>query len=193
VINFHDIIKRAARNTADEPILAAPYPLSNSIFRRLIDEGVISGYVAESSPEPDRDDPFIRGWWVDRRKGIWLLRNCVSHTLLLLSARADNEISGEMLLEAGLKGLRRILFVADDGSITREIDVRRVILEKLERTTISERVSERAPMPRRSKSEREFDNAQVNPGQLYATPDGKIAELREGANVTPLRKPEEPS
>jgi hypothetical protein len=132
MIPFHEIVMRAARNTAEKPILAAPYRLSNSIFRRLIDEGVISGYVAENSPEPDSDDPFIRGWWVDRRKGIWLLRNCVSHTLLLLSARADNEISGEMLLEALLKGLRRILFVAEDGSITREIDVRRVILEKLQ-------------------------------------------------------------
>jgi hypothetical protein len=132
MIPFHEIVMRAARNTADKPILAAPYPLSNSIFRRLIDEGAISGYVAESSPDPDRDDQFIRGWWVDRRKGIWLLRNCVSHTLLLLSARADNEISGEMLLEAVLKGLRKILFVAEDGSITREIDVRRVVLEKLQ-------------------------------------------------------------
>ena len=132
MINFHEIVMRAARNTADWPILAAPYPLSNSIYRRLIDEGIISGYVAENRPDPHSDDPFIRGWWVDRREGIWFFRSCASHTLLLLSARADNEISALMLLEAGLKGIRRILFVAEDGSITREIDVRRVFLEKLQ-------------------------------------------------------------
>ena len=123
---------RAARNTADKPILAAPYPLSNSLCRRVIDEGVISGYVAENSPGPDMGDPFIRGWWVDRREGVWFIQSCASHTLLLLSARADDEISGRMLLEAGFKGIRRILFVAEDGSITRDIDVRAAILEKLQ-------------------------------------------------------------
>jgi hypothetical protein len=132
VLNFDEIVMRAARNTADKPILAAPYPLSNSTFHRLINEGLISGYVAENMPDPHSDNPFIRGWWVDRREGIWFFRSWTSQTLLLLSARADNEISGLMLLEAGLKGIRRILFAAEDGSITREIDVRRVFLEKLQ-------------------------------------------------------------
>jgi hypothetical protein len=31
------------------------------------------------------------------------------------------------------------------------------------------------------------------PGMFYETPDGKIGELPEGANITPLRRPEEPS
>src|SRR5947208_13029861 len=135
MINFQEIIMRAARNTGDKPILAAPYPLSNSLCRRVTDEGVVSGYVAENSPGPDMGDPFIRGWWVDRREGIWFIRSCASHTLLLLSARADDDISGRMLLEAGFKGIRRILFVAEDGSITREIDVRASILEKLQAAT----------------------------------------------------------
>jgi hypothetical protein len=132
VLVFSEIIMRAARNTANKSIVAAPYPLPNTIIRRLIDEGVISGYVAENGPDPNTDDQFIRGWWVDRHNGIWFLRNCASHTLLLLSARADHEISGSMLLEALFKGLRRILFVEADGSITREIDPHRAIFEKLQ-------------------------------------------------------------
>jgi hypothetical protein len=132
MINFHQIVVRAARNIADKAIVAAPYPLSNSLCRDIINEGIISGYVAESAPGPDTGDPFVRGWWVDRRAGVWFLRSCASHTLLLLSARADDEISGRMLLEAGFKGIRRILFVAEDGSITRDIDVRAAILEKLQ-------------------------------------------------------------
>ena len=132
MINFHQIVVRAARNIADKPIVAAPYPLSNSLCRHIINEGIIGGYVAENAPSPDTGDPFIRGWWVDRREGVWFLRSCASHTLLLLSGRADDEISGRMLLEAGLKGIRRILFLAEDGSITRDIDVRAAILEKLQ-------------------------------------------------------------
>jgi hypothetical protein len=31
------------------------------------------------------------------------------------------------------------------------------------------------------------------PGMFYETSDGKIGELLEGANITPLRRPEEPS
>jgi hypothetical protein len=30
------------------------------------------------------------------------------------------------------------------------------------------------------------------PGMFYETPDGKIGELPEGANITPLRRPEDP-
>jgi hypothetical protein len=41
-------------------------------------------------------------------------------------------------------------------------------------------------LPPRSKSERD-------PGMFYETPDGKIGGLPEGANITPLRRPEEPS
>jgi glycosyltransferase involved in cell wall biosynthesis len=130
--NFDQIVMRAARNAPGKPIVAARYPLSASLCRAIINEGIISGYVAENSPGPDMGDPFIRGWWVDRREGIWFIRSCASHTLLLLSARADDEISGRMLLEARLKGIRRILFVGEDGSITREIDVRAAILEKLQ-------------------------------------------------------------
>jgi hypothetical protein len=132
VLNFTDMIERAARNTPDKPIVAAPYPFSKSLWRRFIDAGVISGYVAENRPDPDTDDQFIRGWWVDRHNGIWLLRNCASHTLLLLSARAENEISHSMLLEALFGGLRRILFVDADGSITREINPHRVVFENLQ-------------------------------------------------------------
>src|SRR5437763_3639504 len=116
--NLDQIVMRAARNTAGKPIVAAPYPLSASLCRGIINEGIISGYVAENSPDLETVDPFVRGWWVDRRQRIWFIRSSASHTLLLLSARADDEISGRMLLEAGLKGIRRILFVAEDGSIT---------------------------------------------------------------------------
>jgi hypothetical protein len=132
VLDFPNIIGRAAQNTPDKPIVAGPYPLANSLLRRFIDAGVISGYVAENRPDPDTDDQFIRGWWVDRHNGIWVLRNCGSHTLLLLSGGTDHEISGSMLLEALFGGVRRILFVGADGAITREINPPRVIFEKLQ-------------------------------------------------------------
>jgi glycosyltransferase involved in cell wall biosynthesis len=132
MLDFDQIVLRAVRDAVDKPIVAAPYPLSNSLCHRLINDGIISGYVADNSPDPDTVAPFIRGWWVDRREGIWFIRSSASHTLLLLSARAEDEISGRMLLEAGLKGIRRILFAAEDGSITRDIDVRAAILEKLQ-------------------------------------------------------------
>jgi glycosyltransferase involved in cell wall biosynthesis len=132
MLNFAQIITRAAGNSADTPIVAAPYPLSDSLCRRLINEGIISGYIAEHNPGTGSVHPFIRGWWVNRRGGAWYIRSCASHTLLLLSGNADHEISGGMVLEAGLKGIRRILLVAEDGSITQNVNVRAVILERMQ-------------------------------------------------------------
>ena len=91
--------------------------------RELATEGVIAGYVAEAAPTPVQPDPLVAGWWTNRAAGIWFLRQAASPTLLMLSAAPEHGFDGGMLLEARLKGIRRILYVANDGSIDKEVDV----------------------------------------------------------------------
>src|SRR5262245_50986943 len=135
MLNFEQLVKRATTDLQDKPLVAAPYSISHRLFERMANDGVISGYVAEDIP--NGADPVIRGWWVDRREGIWFIRPSFDcHTLLFLSGSAENEFSGRMLLEARLKGIRRILFVGEDGSITQDIDVASAVLERLQRAPI---------------------------------------------------------
>jgi glycosyltransferase involved in cell wall biosynthesis len=90
---------------------------------------VIGGYVAEVAPE--RQDPLVAGWWVDRAASLWFLRRGPSRTILLLSVESDTALGGRMLLEARLKGFERILLVAPDGSISREIGVSSALSSQL--------------------------------------------------------------
>jgi glycosyltransferase involved in cell wall biosynthesis len=131
MLNFAEIILRAAQAAADRPVLAAPYPLSEILCRELTDKGFISGFVANSRRNLDVQDPLIAGWWLDQAKGIWFLRGRHAQTLILLSGEVGHEIGGSMLLEARLKGIRRILLVSSDGSTTREVDVCGELLERL--------------------------------------------------------------
>jgi glycosyltransferase involved in cell wall biosynthesis len=131
------MIAAAARAAGDRPILAAPYPLSAIVCRKLAADGLIAGYVAEHAPDPPEPDPLIAGWWTDRTSGIWFLRPAASPTLLLLSAAADHELDGGLLLEASLKGVRRVLYVGADGSVVKEIDVVTALMRLLSSAAVA--------------------------------------------------------
>ncbi len=131
MLNFDQIVRSAAQVAGDKPILAAPYPLSNNLCRGLTADGLICGYLADDRPNPDCRDPLIAGWWTDRTAGLWFIRYSRSPTMILLSATSEHEIGGRMLLEARLKGVRRILFVAPDGSIASEVNVETELMERL--------------------------------------------------------------
>jgi glycosyltransferase involved in cell wall biosynthesis len=131
MLNFDRIVLLAAKIAGDRPILAAPYPLPSVVCRNLATEGLISGYLSDSHHGVEKRDPFVAGWWVNSGDGVWFLRRGKSHTILLLSARDEAEISGRMLLEARLKGYERILLVSSDGSVLQSIDVNSILLSRL--------------------------------------------------------------
>src|SRR3954447_16632698 len=123
MFNFDPMISAAARVAGDRPILAAPFPLSPVVCGALAAQGLIAGYIAESAPDTQEPEPLIAGWWINRVAGRMFLRQAASPTMLMLSAAAHHQLSGGLLLEARLKGVRRILFVTADGSIVKQVDV----------------------------------------------------------------------
>lgn len=141
MFNFEPVITAAARAAGDKPIVAAPYPLNTVICRDLAGQGLIGGYVSETAPDPVEPDPLIRGWWTDRAAGIWFLRQAASPTMLMLGAATHHELCGGLLLEAGLKGIRRILYVAADGSVIKEVDVTAELVRILHSVVIANPVN----------------------------------------------------
>src|SRR5262245_2534792 len=107
MLNFDQIILLAAKALGDRPILAAPFPIPKVICHDLATKGIISGYIADAPPPTNSREPFIAGWWVDRRVDRCFILNSGAKTIMLLSG-PETEICGSMLLEARLKGIRRI-------------------------------------------------------------------------------------
>ncbi|GEM_PF-1462505 len=131
MIEFEQVITAAAAAAGERPVVAAPYPLSEVVCRELARKGVIAGYIAERPPDPPEPDPLIAGWWIDRAAGLWFLRPAVTATLLMLSAGPGHDLDGVLLLEARLKGVRRILYVDAVGTIVREVEVVAALLRLL--------------------------------------------------------------
>ena len=115
MFNFLDIIPRAAQAAGDTPVLAASYPLSESLCRGLVSAGVIRGFVANQRPEQSMVEPAIAGWWVDQPAGTWFIRGAAGKTLIVLGATRESKVGVQALLEARLKGVRRLLLVGEDG------------------------------------------------------------------------------
>jgi glycosyltransferase involved in cell wall biosynthesis len=133
---FQQAISSAARASGDKPILAAPYPLSDVFCRNLIADGIIAGYIAERAPE--YVDPAISGWWTNRAKGVWFIRSSVSQSILMLNTPIESGPNGYALLEARIKGIKRILLVEPDGSIVKEVDVATALLALLRSASVNE-------------------------------------------------------
>src|SRR5256885_9320323 len=127
MLNFAQLISRAATSAGDKPVLAAPYPLSKIICRELVSAGVIGGYVANERPGAGKFDLAISGWWIDRHKGSWFIRDTSAETIILLGGTSYSDVSTRMLLEARLKGLRRVLLLPGDGPRPRDLHVCRAL------------------------------------------------------------------
>lgn len=116
----------------DGVILGASYELADQFCRDAIENGLGCSYIADGAPTAGMDESLIAGWWIDRSRGEWIVRRGKGHTLILLGARRDEMLHGRALLEARLKGLRRILLIDLDGSVIRDIDVAEALLQVLD-------------------------------------------------------------
>src|SRR5690348_12070202 len=121
MLELECVLKRASQCASNERVvLAAPYDLSDLVCRELATQRVFSGYIANSAPRPSEQDEGLAGWWIDRRAGLWYLRDSIASTVVLLGASTHQEISAPMLQEAKRKNIQRVLLVSTDGSILRE-------------------------------------------------------------------------
>jgi len=136
MLNFYRLISKAAQFAGDKPIVAAPYSLPSVVCRSLLSDGLISGYVADTSRDVADKESQIAGWWIDRSEGVWFLRRGLSRSIIFLSIQSDEEISGRMLLEARLKGVERVLLIAPDGSFAREINIASDLWRRLQSSPI---------------------------------------------------------
>jgi glycosyltransferase involved in cell wall biosynthesis len=113
-------------------IIGAAYELADQFCKDAIGVGVGCAYIAERQPVMGEDEGLIAGWWIDRSRGEWIIRRGRGHTLVLLGARRQEMLHGRALLEARIKGLRRILLIDVDGSVIEDIDVADALIKTLD-------------------------------------------------------------
>ena len=125
MIEVAKLIRRAVQSAGgDKVVVAAPYDLASLLCRDGEIAGALSGYIANSAPDPNDYNPLIAGWWIDRAEGLWFIRpSAESSTVVLLGAATHQKIGPDLLLEARRKAVRRLLLVDVDGVVLREVDL----------------------------------------------------------------------
>jgi glycosyltransferase involved in cell wall biosynthesis len=147
MLDFDAIIRRAVRQAGAASVsVAVPFETPKQVLRELAAEGIIGGYIADSASDAlgSAQDPSLAGWWIDRAGGLWCLKARGPDTILFLGARADHQVGGRMLLEARLKGIRRLLLVGTSGEILREVDTEAAVVAALDRSVDGERLGQAA-------------------------------------------------
>jgi glycosyltransferase involved in cell wall biosynthesis len=140
VLDLENIMRRLTGSAGEERfVVAAPYDLADLTCHALAAERVFTGYIANSAPDPGNHDPFIAGWWIDRQAGLLHLRHEIASTVLLLGGVTHQTVGRDLMREARRKGVRRVLIVAGDGSVLREIDLRRAPDRRKQPASISGR------------------------------------------------------
>lgn len=141
MLDFEQILRRGVSDAGGRRVaVAVPFDAPKQVLRDLVAEGIIEGYVANSAPDPARGqvDPFVVGWWIDRAAGSWFLRASGIDTLIVPGANAPHQVGGRMLLEARLKGIKRLVFVDYRGEILRDVDTEGAVLDALDRAVEGE-------------------------------------------------------
>lgn len=141
MLDFEAILRRAVRETGPAPLaVATPFDIPERVLRDLAAEGLLHGYIADAAPDRKLRDPLLAGWWVDRRAGSWFIQRSAPDTLVLLGAGPGHLVGGRMLLEARLKGVRRIVLIGDTGAILRDVDTETALIETLDRISDDQRI-----------------------------------------------------
>src|SRR5262245_10531492 len=115
--------------------LAATYDLSEQVCRDFADRSLIAGYVANGASPQAPAVSLVTGHWTDRANGRWQLRSAGVSVLVFLGSTLD--LGGRMLLAAQLAGVRRIVVVHFDGSISADINVPRALVGRLKHALVS--------------------------------------------------------
>jgi glycosyltransferase involved in cell wall biosynthesis len=172
VLELESILRKAAQCAGDErPVVAAPYDLADLTCRDLAAEGVFSGYIANSAPDSSDRNPFVAGWWIDRRMGLWHIRYGIASTVVLLGAATHQAVCMKLVREARRKGVRRLLVVDGNGSVLQDLDIRSIPVRRKPSVQASRQLGDFC-------YEAAFDKIFANVGKRLQVPAERFAPKR---------------
>lgn len=138
MLDIESLVRRAVREAgAGHPVtVAVPFDAPEQVLRDMTARGIIGAYLADGGSDGAVRDPLVAGWWSDRRGGDWCLKRSGPPTVILLGADARHSVSGRMLLEARLKGVKRLVLVGSAGNVLRAVDAEAELLKALDRARV---------------------------------------------------------
>ena len=144
MLDIESLVRRAVREVAagHAVTIAAPFDASEQVLRDMAARGLIGAYLADGGGDAAVGDPVVAGWWTDRRGGSWCLKRSGPPTVILLGADAQHSVSGRMLLEARLAGVRRIVLAGSLGNILQSVEVEVELLKALDRARVGPQIGE---------------------------------------------------
>ncbi len=144
MLDIESIIRRAVREAAIGALVtvAAPFDAPEQVLRDMAARGLIGAYLANHGGGSAVRDPAVAGWWTDRRGGSWYLERSGPPAVILLGADAHHSVSGRMLLEARLAGVRRLVLVGSFGTVLQVVDTEAELLKALDPARVGPQLGE---------------------------------------------------
>ncbi len=142
MLDIESLVRRAVREAAaaHSVTIAAPFDAPEQLLRDMVARGLIGAYLADGGGDMAVRDSAVAGWWTDRRGGSWCLKRSGPPTVILLGADAQHSVSGRMLLEARLAGVRRIVLAGSLGNVLQVIDAEAELLKALDRARVGPQI-----------------------------------------------------
>jgi glycosyltransferase involved in cell wall biosynthesis len=135
VIDVDALVRSAVgAGRLEQPLLAAPFDLPSTVCARLVDEGVIAGYVGDGAPANG-----MRGRWVDRQHGRWEIERRAARALLFLGTRG--QIGTGMLLAAQRAGIATVGVLDASGGAVETFALRRFLWNRLKAALLNRLIS----------------------------------------------------
>lgn len=133
MFDFDRMLRSLLHRTGDPgTAISTPFDLPDRVCRDLIAEGLACGVVKDSVADAALDDRCV-GWWIDRASGRMHLRLNKASTVLIAGVPPDRRVTPSLLLEARLKGVRRVVTADAAGDVIEDLDVTDALCERLER------------------------------------------------------------
>ena len=140
-MNYESTLQRALQNVnGDRVALAMPYDLPQRVCHDLIERELVQALVADSV-ECAQLDASCAGWWVDRERDQIHLRQGVGPTILIAGVEDSRRVGPRLLLEARLKGVRRVVTTNRDGNLLEDLQVDAALIERLDSGVAASRLT----------------------------------------------------
>ena len=131
-MDYETTLRRALQHVnGDRVALAMPYDLPQRVCHDLITHELVQALVADSV-DTARLDSSCAGWWIDRERDQIHLRQGVGCTVLIAGVDHSRRVGPRLLLEARLKGVRRVVTTNRDGDLLEDLQVDSALIERLD-------------------------------------------------------------
>lgn len=141
MFEYENTLRRALQNVGDRRVaLAMPYDLPQRICHDLFARGLIQALIGDTV-ESATLDSSCAGWWVDRERDEIHFRRLIVPTVLIAGVDRSRRVGARMLLEARLKGVRRIVTTDPHGDVLEDLQVEAALTRHLESRTAAFRLT----------------------------------------------------